>query len=176
MAQVPHYKQLISQATMLVTHKKKPNQADLRRSISSAYYALFHFLIDRSIKVILPKKSILNIRPMAARLFDHGSMMECCKTFASPSKFSPPATLKAYMPATMPVEIQTISSLFVDLQDKRRAADYDLAASFSRPDVLAQVQRTDASIAGWNRVSTTPEATLFLTCLFMWPQIKRRGG
>jgi len=45
-------------------------QANLRRSVSTAYYALFHLLIsEATLNWARPE-----LRPMLGRLFDHGPM------------------------------------------------------------------------------------------------------
>lgn len=43
------HKDLLQQARLLaILDEKRPKQANLRRAISSAYYALFHYLIDEA--------------------------------------------------------------------------------------------------------------------------------
>jgi hypothetical protein len=45
-------------------------QANIRRAISTAYYALFHLLIsEATLNWVRPE-----LRPILGRLFDHGSM------------------------------------------------------------------------------------------------------
>ena len=40
---------LLAQADLLLhLEKRRPKQASLRRAVSAAYYALFHFLIEES--------------------------------------------------------------------------------------------------------------------------------
>jgi uncharacterized protein (UPF0332 family) len=46
---------LLNQAKELsLLDSKKPKQANLRRSVSTAYYALFHLLIDEALMVLSP--------------------------------------------------------------------------------------------------------------------------
>lgn len=42
-----YHDDLLTQAGELL-HKNEPNQADLRRAVSTAYYALFHLLISET--------------------------------------------------------------------------------------------------------------------------------
>jgi len=45
---------LLAQAGDLLTkEKKKPKQANVRRAISTAYYALFHFVSDKVTKELV---------------------------------------------------------------------------------------------------------------------------
>jgi len=46
------HKDLLEQAVRLAKlDAKKPKQANLRRAISSAYYAVFHLLVDEACRV-----------------------------------------------------------------------------------------------------------------------------
>ena len=46
------YRDLLEQAARLARlDTQKPKQANLRRAISSAYYALFHLLVDEACRV-----------------------------------------------------------------------------------------------------------------------------
>ena len=46
------HEDLLKQAARLATlDVKKPKQANLRRAISSAYYAVFHLLVDEACRV-----------------------------------------------------------------------------------------------------------------------------
>jgi len=60
--------QLLEQARFLLT--LEPNQANLRRAVSSAYYALFHLLIRAT---VLKWNEPLH-QPRIARSFDHERM------------------------------------------------------------------------------------------------------
>jgi hypothetical protein len=64
---------LLKQAFLLLNKEPKtPTQASLRRSVSTAYYALFHLLIqDASVNW-----SRLDTRDYLARAFEHKTMKE----------------------------------------------------------------------------------------------------
>ena len=78
-----YHDELLEQAKELV-HKnpKNPTQADLRRSVSSAYYALFHLLIFEACLNWSNEVS----RPGLARMFDHGVMKKVSKRVTDPSQ------------------------------------------------------------------------------------------
>lgn len=49
-----HHDDLLRQAERLAKlDPKRPRQANLRRAVSSAYYALFHFLVDQSCRAAI---------------------------------------------------------------------------------------------------------------------------
>jgi hypothetical protein len=62
---------LLEQAYHLANRERKnPKQASLRRAVSTAYYALFHLLIEEAVS----NWSIARQRSILARIFDHGKM------------------------------------------------------------------------------------------------------
>ena len=67
---------LLEQAQHLARREpKRPKQASLRRSISTAYYALFHLLIaEATLNWKRPAE-----RNALGRLFDHGLMKKACE-------------------------------------------------------------------------------------------------
>ena len=63
-----YHHELLEQANELA-RKNNPNQADLRRSVSSAYYALFHLLIFETIR----HWSLESSRNALGRMFDRST-------------------------------------------------------------------------------------------------------
>jgi hypothetical protein len=57
-------------------NSNKPTGEDVRRCISTAYYALFHRLIDASVGRLLPTPEQ---QAALARSFDHGRMKGVCQ-------------------------------------------------------------------------------------------------
>src|SRR5258708_1560887 len=68
---MPFPDHLLEQARHLAHREKtRPRQASLRRSVSTAYYALFHLLISEA--TFNWKRA--DQRPLLARFFEHGKM------------------------------------------------------------------------------------------------------
>jgi hypothetical protein len=68
---------LLEQAYHLARRERKnPIQASLRRAVSTAYYALFHLLIDEAVG----NWAVERQRSVLARTFDHGRMKRFAKT------------------------------------------------------------------------------------------------
>lgn len=147
---------LLQQAQQLATFDKlKPRQANLRRAISSAYYAVFHFLIQEACSVIIGTQHVQTAyRQVLGRAFSHSVMKQACTSFGG-------GTLKNSvtkgLPATfqIPTEIQNLSATFVELQEKRHFANYDLTERFSRSD-------------------SSDEKRFFLACLWAWKELTNR--
>src|SRR5947209_5185965 len=70
----------------------RPKQASLRRAVSTAYYALFHLLIDEAVG----NWSVIRQRSILARMFDHGKMKRICEDHVNQffSSGSPAAGLR----------------------------------------------------------------------------------
>ena len=73
---------LLEQARHLAKRERtRPRQASLRRALSTAYYALFHFLIAEAVRQIGPNLSEDNYNRVY-RWFDHGAMQRVARVFS----------------------------------------------------------------------------------------------
>ncbi len=52
---------------------------DLRRGVSTAYYAVFHLLIHEATNRLI---AVANLRGRVGRAFDHNVMKKVCQTYA----------------------------------------------------------------------------------------------
>lgn len=159
---------LLGQADLLAyTDKNKPKQANLRRAVSAAYYALFHLLVDHGSRFLVsgasPQREAL--RHQLARSFDHGQMRKASQAFAAPRPGDNPwRKALGTAPSTALVDV---ASAFIDLQEARHEADYDLARAFSRGEVAALVVQAQTAFTNWNSVAGTPEGDAFLVALLV---------
>jgi len=167
------HQDLIAQATHLANlDKNKPKQANLRRAISSAYYALFHFLITESLEVVAAG-SDRRVKHQLRRAFAHKDMKGVCKEYAAATG-NPPAQInknlnKLFNAAVQP-QIRNIAKVFCELQEARHAADYDLSDKFYRTHVKTLITRvSDAINVDWPALAANPAAKrnkdVFLTDL-----------
>ncbi len=170
---------LIVQASQLATREKgKPKQASLRRAVSTAYYALFHFLIDSTCKHLLGSGAgRRQLRELASRAFVHGKMQSLCKEFTKTipqSELLKPLWLRHGVPAC--VEIKELAEIFCDLQRDRHEADYNVSKRITREDAKVACLRAKEAMALWLLVEKRhPEtASLFCTCLILWPALSGR--
>ena len=77
---------LLARAKLLATKEKsRPKQASLRRSVSAAYYALFHLLVDAAARRFVSGADRQPLRNCLARAFDHGVMKRVALQFAEQS-------------------------------------------------------------------------------------------
>ena len=168
------YDQLLEQADHLATReRRRPRQASLRRAVSSAYYSLFHFLIHCSTSALAGASSGKSgLRSVLARAYMHGVMLKAARCFGSGSL---PPSLSAHLGSSGPSrELRHIAESFAALQEQRHRADYDLAASSRRQDVVALVRRAELAMSSWKMVSGQPAADLFLVSLLTWDRLRKR--
>ena len=157
------HKDLLEQAKRLATlDVKKPKQASLRRAISAAYYAVFHLLVDEACRVqIGAQHNQAPFRQVLGRAFAHGVMKEACKSFGG-------GTLKKGVAKGLPVgftipgEIRELADTFVDLQEKRHLADYDLTERFKRSDVLMLIKQVEQRVEDFRNLATSNEKRFLL--------------
>ena len=156
---------LLAQADRLAhAETKKPKQASLRRAVSAAYYALFHYLIDESTRFLVSGRQRDGLRRQLARCFDHGQMRRAAQAFVAPSASSPWRAIVSAAPTSALVDV---AAAFIALQEARHEADYDLARVFTRVEANALVGRSQAACTTWASVAGTEEADAFLVALLV---------
>lgn len=157
---------LLAQADLLAhADKKKPKQANLRRAVSAAYYAVFHLLVGESTTFLIAGKKREALRHQLARSFDHSTMKKAADAFVAPSpKGNAWRTVLGVAPSNALVDV---ASVFIMLQEARHEADYDLARVFSRVEVEALVAKADAAFKSWSAVAGQEEGDAFLVALLV---------
>jgi hypothetical protein len=169
------YDQFLHQAKRLAgLDSKKPKQGNLRRADSSAYYALFHFLVDQACRLVVGSQhKQAPFRQVLGRAFEHGTMKSACVSFAGGTL---KVTVAKGLPPTfsIPVEIKLLAGFFVDLQLQRHFADYDLTERFHRSAVLGLIKQTETCITQFKNLAATDEKAFFLACLWAWKALANR--
>src|SRR5882724_4642718 len=103
---------LLQQADHLVTYEGiNPTQASLRRAVSTAYYALFHLLIEDA---ALRWSGSSEAQTGMERGFQHGSMKSISIQFRKQNCQDWHGAHQA-----VPLAIQRVAGAFVDLQEER---------------------------------------------------------
>ena len=117
-------------------------QADLRRAVSAAYYAVFHLLTAEAAQNWRHERQ----RNRFARIFEHGRMKSCSEKVSSRSL---PAD-----PAEIPVakDLKFVADSFVRLQAARHIADYDNSRVWSRAEVWEMMAVAEAAMNVWMAV------------------------
>jgi hypothetical protein len=144
----------------MLVHKepRKPKQASLRRAVSTAYYALFHLLINSAVA----NWSRPKLRHKVARAFEHTNMKDVSKRFqnlrASYYQGEEPAVV---------AKMRTVAAAFIQLQEKRHAADYDNGAFWTRTEALSQVTQAQQAFVAWTAIRDEAVAQEYLVALLL---------
>jgi uncharacterized protein (UPF0332 family) len=150
---------LMRHARELATRRGRPSQVNLRRATSAAYYALFHLFVNEVIERMVPSEPpILRLR--AARAVQHGEIKQVCIDFRNP-----PKKLQPLLGQQVSSELRVIAKIFIDLQDDRHTADYDVSVHLSQSAVLNSVTNAETAFDLWKRLRLTSEANIFLAAI-----------
>lgn len=119
---------------------RRPRQTDLKRAMSTAYYAVFHQLCwtvaDTFIGGQNADRSTRAWR-QAYRSLDHGFAKGQCRN--------------TQMIGLFPRAIQDLANAFVELQIERHAADYDPLHRLVRSEVKAEIDRAEQVIKDFGK-------------------------
>lgn len=138
-------KDLIDVAKLLaLASPRKPKQAELRRAVSSAYYALFLTLGGDAADLFISSSSNPEAWRRVHRALDHGRLRKVCR-------------------AQVSGPLSTVSTTLLALQEARHDADYDPHASFGRAETLLLISAAEQAIAAW-RALPKPDRVEFLAC------------
>ncbi|MEQ1717319.1 MAG: hypothetical protein ABL907_15290 [Hyphomicrobium sp.] len=112
---------------------KKPRQADLKRAVSTAYYALFHAISRDAADLLI---GVGANRPDKAwaqtyRSLQHGPAKSACVSVRN---------------LGFPQSIQNCADAFVTLQQKRHDADYDPDCRVLRADAIEAIDLAENAI------------------------------
>jgi len=120
---------------------RRPRQSDLKRAMSTAYYAVFHQLCWNTADTFIGGQSAQRSTPawrQAYRSVDHGLAKGQCRNTAKMGLF--------------PQAIQDVANAFVELQIERHSADYDPLHRLVRSEVKTEIDRAEQVIKDFRTV------------------------
>ena len=168
---------LLDQADQLAKQgPKHPKQANLRRAVSAAYYALFHLLAEAAARQFAAQcgRSDGVTVSRITRSFAHAEMKKVSDKFVNselPTALQP-STIDEYQ---VPNDLILVAVAFGALYQARQDADYDTGKPLTRPEALKQIEKAKQAFAAWERVKVTDDARMYLACFSLWDKwnIKR---
>lgn len=119
---------------------KRPKQADLKRAVSTAYYALFHTLARQCADLFIGAGAARSESAWSQvyRALDHGLARNACKQAAA---------------LGFPAEIVNFADFFVSMQEERHRADYDPDARYTRAETQLLIYNAEQAINALKRAS-----------------------
>lgn len=128
--------ELLSTARLLArASPRRPRQADLRRAISTAYYAMFDAFARNGADLLVGVTASIPHKAWTQtyRALDHGAAKQACGQLRT---------------LGFPPNLCDCGETFVQLQEARHKADYDPHHRVTRTEALAAIQAAEAAIKG----------------------------
>ena len=139
---------LIEQANQLIAPPSAgpPRQVNLRRAISSSYYAAFHAIITTAAdEIVGVTQRNSREHALVMRSVNHKTIKDCCVELA---KSTPAKLYVPYIPTSgFGPEILALAAVFPDLQEERHAADYDSSQRYVTADARGIVNIAASAVA-----------------------------
>lgn len=158
---------LLDQALLLVnaTPGRKPRQVNLRRAISTAYYAVFHQLLTAAADEVVNKGMRGDSRhSLVYRSIDHGAVKRICNEAAQPT---PTPKYRNFVPLTgFEPTIRRFSIAFLQLQSRRHDADYDPSQMFTTVDALFAIDLAENALNDFASFSAEGRKLFLILMLF----------
>jgi len=152
-----YHDDLLAQALQLV-HVSPPSQLTLRRAVSAAYYAVFHFLISEATS----NWSNAALRTALGRAYDHGVMKTASNRILNSMDFP----FSGEDP-TVVANLRSVARAFSQLQEDRHFADYNLTKDLDPVDALKQVKSAEAIFNTWPSMRGKQIAQAYLVSLLV---------
>jgi len=141
------------------------SQANIRRAISAAYYAVFHLLAAEVAAQVSPDLPA-GLRERTQRALDHKQMLKVAKAFSQAgAKRAKDLPDDIVLPDSVSQELASVANIFKELQEARHSADYDLLKQFNPVDADTMVQKAERVFNDWKMEKRSKNAPVFLAAL-----------
>ena len=117
----------------------RPRETDLRRAVSTAYYALFHCVASSGADLLVGGKQADRSERawrQAYRALNHGQAKNRCREITGNKR-----------QMGFPAGLEEVALEFVNLQRARHRADYDPTEPFIKSDVLQTIRVAERAMA-----------------------------
>ncbi len=115
---------LLEQADLLINRPGRPRQANLRRAVSTAYYAVFHYTVKSAAELVVglsARRSTPEVYARVYRAIDHGDLRN---------------RLNETRVRSISSNIGKFARAVIQLQQERHRADYDPFHKASKADAI----------------------------------------
>jgi uncharacterized protein (UPF0332 family) len=141
------------------------SQANIRRAISAAYYAVFH-LLAAQVGVQVSPALPAGLRERTQRALDHKQMLKVAKAFSQAgAKRAKDLPDDIVLPDPVSQELASISNSFKELQEARHTADYDVLQLLDPAYAQTLVQQAEKIFKDWKTEKYSKNAPVFLAAL-----------
>ena len=141
---------IITARQLAQLHERRPRQSDLRRAISSAYYALFHGLAEASADRLIGATPTARQSTAWCRVYrdlNHNEAKKACRRTGQ---------------IGVSIDLMVYASSLLALQELRHQADYDPIVRYKHSFVVDRVNEAEQALSAILRVPK-PELLDFIT-------------
>jgi uncharacterized protein (UPF0332 family) len=142
--------------------KEFPMEATLRRSVSTAYYALFHLLIHEACSNWARSEHRNNL----ARAFEHKQMLAASEKQRSKYKDAAENSTEKYL--------FRVAHAFVQLQQKRELADYDYSIHLPLDRAQFALGQAEKAFISWEAIRNEQITQDYLFSLLIRDRIAKQ--
>jgi uncharacterized protein (UPF0332 family) len=143
----------------------RPRRADLRRAISTAYYAIFHATLTAAADYSIgANKRSTGQYALAYRSVDHKWLRDLCKEVSKP--VLAPKFVAYELAGGFCSVIAAFASAVVELQEKRHSADYDPLFRVTPSDAVLAISTARAALSRFQVATPDQQAALLSLLLF----------
>lgn len=167
---IPNVEHFFEQAERLIAPARRgaARQVDLRRSISNAYYGLFHLVLTAAADEFIGRSRRTSVEySLAYRSIDHRALRDWCTEVAKPVMAE---RYRRYEPkGGFGQELKTFATALSELQRSRHEADYDPLLVLKRSDAALVLATARTALLRLNQASAR-DRTAFLALLLFPPR------
>lgn len=142
-------------------HPEVAHQASLRRAVSTAYYAIFHLLISEA----AANWARPELRAALSRCFDHGPMKTASETRVSQINLDFKNNALQGNAAMVAEHLRTVANAFIQAQQWRNDADYNVARQWTPIEVERQIASVAEAFKAWEVIRDESVAQAYLLSL-----------
>jgi hypothetical protein len=152
-----YHDDLLTEALRLM-RVSPPSQLTLRRAVSAAYYAVFHFLISEATS----NWRNVPLRTALGRAYDHGIMKTASNRILNLKDFP----FSGEDPSVV-ANLRSVAQIFSQLQEDRHFADYNLTKDLDPIEALTQVKSAQRIFTTWPTIRGEQIAQAYLVSLLV---------
>ena len=130
----------------------QPTQADLRRAVSTAYYAQFHCLAGTAADLLAGDSPDSPEWRQVYRALEHSKARSACQ--------------QQGVMRTFPMEVQRFAKAFIELQKARQKADYAFEGAYSQREVLVVIDTAEDAIDRFEQADVRHRRSFAVHVLF----------
>lgn len=163
---MPDPADLLAVARLLLSARapNPPSDAQLRRAVSTAYYAVFHLLVQEGAERFMgPGSQSAAGYGVLYRSFNHGRIKSVCEAL-NVTRLSKTLQQQLGRTAVSP-DARSFADAFPALQEARHLADYDPSALFVLSNASDLIDAAEAAMATFGRITPGEKADILALML-----------